>query len=300
MSITGMLQSVLASHGSYSTQSSSKQTSAEQQTPPSSTTGDTVSLSAQSVSVTISSELGDYDLSNITPDDLDYMSAQLYNNGIISKEQFLTLGSIAFYHKYANGHAVNPDKSPFDLLCDLSNIASGNYESLSTCTWNGYKNHQSEVATSLLNLLTDLDDTTIAINAESVSAELTTESVFGNDDLTNITPDDARILANALWQSGVISIDEMITIMIIADDQKYPYAPGVEGTAVNDPFNLLDELNKVATGSHERLSASNHQWTAFDPTETCTRLLDILTDLEDDTSTTIELDYSSISLSVTA
>jgi len=231
--------------------------------------------------------LGDYDLTNITPDGLDYMSAQLFNNGIISKEQFITLGSIAFYHKYANGHAVNPDDSSFNLLCDLSNIASGNYESLSTCTWNGYKNHQSEVATSLLNLLTDIDDTTIEINTESVSAELTKESVFGNYDFTNITPDDARILANELWRNGVISIDEMITIMIVADDQKYPYAPGVEGSAMNDPFNLLDELNKVATGTHERLSVPNHQWNTFDPTETCTSLLDILTNLENDTITTI-------------
>ncbi|NDY74643.1 hypothetical protein DO021_22305 [Desulfobacter hydrogenophilus] len=183
MSITGgMLQSVLTSYSSYSTQSSSKHSSTGIANISSSPTGDTVSLStqslsadiktdsdsttvelsAQSVSVTESSELGGYDLSNITPDDLDYMSAELYNNGIISKEQFLTLGSIAFYHKYANGHAVNPDNSPFDLLLDLKEIASGNCDSMSTCTWNRDKDAQSEIAASLLNILTNFENDTNA------------------------------------------------------------------------------------------------------------------------------------------
>lgn len=182
MSITGgTLQSVLTSYSSYSTQNSSKQSSTETA---SSTTEDRVSLSAQSLSgdietdsgstkvelsaqsvsaeVTTESALGDYDLTSITPDDLDYISAELYNNGIISKEQFLTLGSIAFYHNHANGHVVTPDDSPFNLLNDLKEMASGNYDIMSACTWNWNKNDQSMIAISLLDILTDLEDDTSA------------------------------------------------------------------------------------------------------------------------------------------
>lgn len=142
---------------------------------------------------------------------------------------------------------------------------------------------------------TDSDSTTVELSAQSVS--VTESSELGDYDLTNITPDDARILANSLWQNGVISINEMLTVMIVADDQKYPYAPGVEGPADNSTFNLLNGLSKVADGTHERLSAPNHQWTAFDPTETCSSLLDILSSLQEES---VKVDYSSINISITA
>lgn len=320
MSITGMLQSVIPSHSSYSTQISSKQSLEEKANTSSSTVGDMVSLSAeslsvdidsdsasttvelssQSVSLTISSMLGDYDLTNITPDDLDCLSAELYNNGIISKKQFLTLGSIAFYHKYGNEQILNPDDTPFNLLSDLSDIVSGNYECLSCSTWDRDTNYQNELASSLLDILNDLHDTTIEVSTESVSAELTIENGLGDYDLTSITPGDARRFASTLWKSGMIATDEFITILVIATKNQFPYAPGVEGPANNNPFNLLEEIQQVANGTHEQLSADNHQWLAFDGQETCVNLLDILKELEDETSTTLEMDYSSLNLKIIA
>jgi len=145
------------------------------------------------------------------------------------------------------------------------------------------------------NIETEHSSTMVELSTQSVS--VTESSDLGDYDLTNITPDDARILANSLWQNGVISINEMITIMIVADDQKYPYAPGVEGPADNSTFNLLNELSKVADGTHERLSAPNHQWTAFDPTETCSSLLDILSSLQEES---VKIDCSSINICITA
>jgi hypothetical protein len=260
----------------------------------------TVELSSQSVSLTVSLMLENYDLTSITPNDLDCLSAELYNNGIISKEQFLTLGSIAFYHKYGNEHVLNPDDSPFNLLSDLRDIASGNHECLSCSTWDRDTNYQNDLASSLLDILKDLHDTTIEVSAESVSAELTIEKALGDYDLTSITPGDARRFASTLWKSGIISTDEFQTILVIATKNQFPYAPGVEGPANDNPFNLLEQINQVANGTHEQLSADNHQWLAFDGRETSVSLLDILTELEYDTSATVEMDHLSLNFKITA
>ena len=132
----------------------------------------TVAAVAESVSVEKTTVLYDgydisgFDLENITPDDLDFLSNILYNSGVISKTEWFTLGSIAFYHATANGHVVNHNDSPFSLVNDLHSLASGNYEVMSFSTWGG--EHIDYASSGIAdNLLLRL----LALPIEKVDAE---------------------------------------------------------------------------------------------------------------------------------
>jgi len=267
MSITGgTLHSVLTSYSSYSTQSSSKHSSTEIANSSSSTTGDivslsaqslsrnietdsgstTVELSAQSVSVTVSSSLGDYDLTNMTPHEVYNMANTLWQNGIISIEEMVTLYAVGLKHEfpYAPGVQGPSVNEPFNLIDELNKVATGTHEQLSVPDTMWPMFDSAVTATSLLDIFKDLDDTTIEIATEYVRA--TIENTDG--DLENFTSFETYNIANSLWQKNVISSPEMILLQEIGLEQQ-----GYNETekAADIPFNLLQKLGKIASGNSE-------------------------------------------------
>jgi len=163
MSIIANLQSVFSSYSAISKHEFyEKESSSEKEH---GLTVDTVSLSAQVVSTDISKDSGSttvdavaesisvekttvlydgydisgFDLENISPNDLRFLSNILYNSDVLSETEWLSLHSIAFHHLTANGHVVNNNHSPFNLVNDLQDLASGHYKVMSTSAWGGEK-----------------------------------------------------------------------------------------------------------------------------------------------------------------
>lgn len=72
-----------------------------------------------------------------------------------------------------------------------------------------------------------------------------------NYNLKNITPQETYGLAQELYKDESISLDQFIQMQIIG--LSHEYSPDQHNTLSNEPFNLLKELDSVASGSHKSL-----------------------------------------------
>ena len=70
-------------------------------------------------------------------------------------------------------------------------------------------------------------------------------------DLENITPQETYELANRLYGEGTIGFLDFAGMMAIGFSHQYPAPSTGQEEANNEPYNLLDELEKIASGTHE-------------------------------------------------
>lgn len=86
----------------------------------------------------------------------------------------------------------------------------------------------------------------VSFTAESLTIEKTTKY-----DLENITPQETYELANKLHDEGTIGFFDFAKLMAIGFSIQYPGPYSGPENPNNEPYNLLNELETIASGTHK-------------------------------------------------
>lgn len=90
------------------------------------------------------------------------------------------------------------------------------------------------------------------VRTEQMAASSTTAEKTSQLDLENITPKETYDLAVNLLESESISLNSYVQLMAIGLNQEYPPGQQVDkSNPASAPFNLLNELDSIASGTHE-------------------------------------------------
>jgi hypothetical protein len=114
-----------------------------------------------------------------------------------------------------------------------------------------FQGYQAVFQNSAANNATDKSDKastskSIAGTAKSLNVEKTTKY-----DLENITPQETYELASKLYDEGTIGFFDFVGMMAVGLSNQYPGPYTGPENPNNAPYNLLNELETIASGTHK-------------------------------------------------
>jgi hypothetical protein len=113
------------------------------------------------------------------------------------------------------------------------------------------RSHQSVLSKKAAEAAPQKTTTTPASKPVETLAESTTAETTTRYDLKSITPPETYELANELYREGTISFHDFAGMMAIGFSHQYPAPYSDQDEPRNEPYDLLNELEAIASGTHK-------------------------------------------------